>query len=792
MAKRPGIKLRYYQENAIEATLNSIKKNDASSFLINMATGTGKTVVFSDIIDKYIIEGKRVLVLVNSEPILDQNLKTLRENFDIPENKIGIEHGDMSDFMNNVDSGILSPVIYTTVQTLTCEKGSKRRLEKLNPEDFDLIILDEAHHIRTPTCQKILKKLNGVKLIGLTATPDLADGTSIKRDYFGGREYRYSLRKGIEEKYLSRIQVKNIRINSIADNFEKKSDKADYSKEKAEKQILKSEIINDFTDAIVKNAIGKKTMVFCPELTSAKKVAIILKEKFPEAEIFYVGSDKNKKENETIIKQFKAAGSNSIMVNATMLAEGFNCPGVDNIVNLRLTTSEVLYRQIIGRGTRLADGKDNVTILNLFADLPGIIQPEQLFKEEIPEKEEKILEKLTRELNDKYEITDLLEARKYAERMYELGKKMGLKDSVYESNLRTISDEIVKADIKNSKLNNPAFKNVFDFDLHKESICDTPSEEMQEKLKKFGFPENSFQTNILAKKALRTANFMMQGTLMKEPDIAAIIDRDGDIKIANERVNSKRLDLINAISNSDNIFTCPDGEVNRDLVKTIMDYKVTTISGMECTNLPQKDYMDICEIPSNLFSTREQANIVLHAINEQLKNEKMPTLKDCLNYKCLNDLLYCNGEDLMEVTRMHKEYVRNLSKENSFSLADSVLNYYFVNKNYNNMNELKNELIAVSDPECRLFEKDNTLYWNFDGDLTTLGKINPNNIRDSIRNIVKNPDYKNIAIGLRKESELLLNEANATKQYIKDKHNKEVQKSQKESIHNYRRGLKMR
>ncbi len=173
------IKLRQYQQDAIDSIPNS------GRYLISMATGLGKTVTFSQIPRQ-----GRMLILAHREELLNQP----KQYFDC---SYGIEKGSLK---SNGEE-----VIAASVQSLC------RRLHRFNDDDFDIIIIDEAHHASAKSYQKIIDHFKPRLLLGVTATANRADGQGLDH-IFEKIIFERDIEFGIDNNYLSNVSCKRVNI----------------------------------------------------------------------------------------------------------------------------------------------------------------------------------------------------------------------------------------------------------------------------------------------------------------------------------------------------------------------------------------------------------------------------------------------------------------------------------------------------------------------------------------------------------------------------------------------------
>ena len=370
--------LRPYQLNAVKAVhkeWNSGNKNT----LVVMPTGTGKTIVFSQIVKDQVAKGEKVLILAHREELLKQAADKLKASS-------GMESALEKAANTSIGSGL--DVVVGSVQTLR----QKSRLEKFSKDYFGTIIIDEAHHSAADSYKNILEYFNQAKVLGVTATPDRADMKSLS-DVFDSLAFEYKLPEAINDGYLCKIRTKTIplkvdisKVHTLAGDFN--------PNELGQALDLYLEAI---ADSIVKECKGRKTVIFTPLVRISQRLNGLLKNRGIDT-IEVNGSSKDR---EKILKDFEN-GKYDAMTNAMLLTEGWDCPSVDCIICLRPTKSRSLYAQIVGRGTRLCKGKDNLLILDYLwlSGKHSLCHPSDIFCEDA-----EVAARTTKKLAD-YAATD--------------------------------------------------------------------------------------------------------------------------------------------------------------------------------------------------------------------------------------------------------------------------------------------------------------------------------------------------------------------------------------------------
>ncbi len=336
------MELRPYQQEAKNAIFEQWDSGVLKTLLV-LPTGCGKTVVFAKVTEECVRQGSRVLILAHRGELLDQAADKLMKTTGLG---CALEKAESS------CQGTWFRVVVGSVQTLMREK----RLNSFDPDYFDTIIIDEAHHCISDSYQRVLQHFNGAHVLGVTATPDRGDMKNLGT-YFESLAYEYTLPKAIKEGYLSPIKALTIPL------------KIDMSSVSVQAGDFKASDIGTALDPYLKGIAeemqkycqNKKTVVFLPLVKTSQKFRDLLNEYgFYAAEVN--GDSQDRAE---ILKDFDS-GRYNVLCNSMLLTEGWDCPSVDCIVVLRPTKVRSLYCQMVGRGTRLSPqtGKDHLLLLD--------------------------------------------------------------------------------------------------------------------------------------------------------------------------------------------------------------------------------------------------------------------------------------------------------------------------------------------------------------------------------------------------------------------------------------------
>ena len=187
------MRLRPYQEEAKDAILKEFASGRHRT-LLSLPTGTGKTIVFSSVLDERLRQGGRGLVIAHRDELLTQAQQKLWDAFGLAS---ALEKGDSTAL------GAAAPVAVASVQSLS----RPDRLEKFPADYFTDVVVDEAHHSLSDSYRRVIDHFAPAKLLGVTATPDRGDKKNLSEIY-ESIAYDYSMRQAITDGYLCPIKAK--------------------------------------------------------------------------------------------------------------------------------------------------------------------------------------------------------------------------------------------------------------------------------------------------------------------------------------------------------------------------------------------------------------------------------------------------------------------------------------------------------------------------------------------------------------------------------------------------------
>ena len=381
--------LRPYQNEAVHAIRNQWNQGHQKTLLV-LPTGTGKTVVFSKVVEEETKDGSRALVLAHRGELLDQASSKLKETS-------GLDSALEKAESTSVGSSEL--VTVASVQTLSQEK----RLTVFPKNYFKTIVVDEAHHSMSDTYQRILTHFDGANILGVTATPDRADQKNLGK-FYDSKAYEYSMHQAIKEGYLCPIKAQIIPLE--LDIHSVGVSNGDYSV--GEIGTALDPYLNQIALEMLNYCSGRKTVVFLPLVKTSQKFCELLNlHGLKAAEV-----NGNSTDRDEILADFEA-GEYDVLCNSMLLTEGWDCPAVDCIIVLRPTKIRSLYQQMVGRGMRIAPNKKELLLLDFLwmTERHDLCRPSALVS-----KDEELAKRINKKMMDRESGIDLLEAEVEAEK----------------------------------------------------------------------------------------------------------------------------------------------------------------------------------------------------------------------------------------------------------------------------------------------------------------------------------------------------------------------------------------
>lgn len=346
------MKLRDYQERCVKATIEAF--NDDLSTLNVLPTGTGKTICFAETIARY-CNGSRAMVIAHRDELIRQAFQKIKAVTGVePEIEMAEFHADRDEL-----GGTRVPVVVSSVQTQNA--GKTPRMEKFDPFEFNLLIIDEAHHAPATSYRKVIDHYMAnpkLRVLGVTATPDRADEAAMGQ-VFDSCSFDYGLIDAISDGWLVDIEQQYIHVEGL-DFSQIRTTAGDLNQKDLAAVMAFEKVLHGSVIPTLELVGDRKTLVFATTVAHAERMVEIINRYKPDS-AFIIHASTPRDDRRDLLRAYKA-GTYQFMVNVGIATEGFDEPSIEVVAMCRPTKSRCLYAQMIGRGTRPLD--DLVPFIN--------------------------------------------------------------------------------------------------------------------------------------------------------------------------------------------------------------------------------------------------------------------------------------------------------------------------------------------------------------------------------------------------------------------------------------------
>jgi superfamily II DNA or RNA helicase len=409
--------LRDYQQEAVDAVRNEFARGKRSTLLV-LATGLGKTIVFGNITRRVIEKGGKVLILAHREELITQAVQKL----DLCGVEAAVEKAEQR------ARTLWEPdAVVASVQTM-----QRKRLESWAPDYFKLLITDEAHHATAKSYRAVYRRFPTAWHLGVTATADRADEEDLG-DVFESVAYEMTLWDGIRAEppgpYLCRLKV--VQCDVQIDLRDIRMTAGDFNLGDLETKIRP--LVEILANAVRQEIGNRRTLIFTPDVGSATAMATALDSLGFRSE--WTSGDDNDRKGK--IERFRT-GETQILSNCMIATEGFDVPEIAAVVLCRPTKSRPLLAQMIGRGTRLADGKQDALVIDFdyLTAKHDLVKPVELFDSTHTDRE---VIQIAQEIVAKKPRSDLMEAIEEAEKIHKERQVLRIQAREREVRYRRVS-----------------------------------------------------------------------------------------------------------------------------------------------------------------------------------------------------------------------------------------------------------------------------------------------------------------------------------------------------------------
>ena len=346
------MELRPYQRECLESILAGYRRG-LRRVLVSLPTGTGKTVVFANL-PKFLKMKRRMLMIAHRQELLDQAADKFAAS--APDLSIGIEQAGRS-----------APpdcrIVLASVPTVG-RQGSTRLLD-LSPEDSYLIVVDEAHHAVAASYRRIFDHFGLFAedsqrlLVGFTATPRRGDKHALS-SVFQEVAYAKALPEMVRAGYLCPLRgwrvSTSISLGSVASRH------GDFVESELASLVDVPERNQLVVNAYQELAAGRRAVVFCVNVAHVVALASAFQEAGVRAAPIWGAM--SREDRQSVLQAFHQ-GELDVLTNCNVLTEGFDEPRVDCVLMARPTQSQLLYAQMVGRGTRLHHHKSDLIVIDI-------------------------------------------------------------------------------------------------------------------------------------------------------------------------------------------------------------------------------------------------------------------------------------------------------------------------------------------------------------------------------------------------------------------------------------------
>ena len=326
--------LRDYQIDICSRVNEAFERH--RSVMVQMPTGTGKTVVLAELVKRLKMknEGLKILIVAHRRELVEQ-IKATIKRMKMDSRNITVE----------------------SIQTIS------RRIDAL---DFipSLVVIDEAHHALAKTYKMMWDAWPDARFLGLTATPCRLNGKGFT-DLFDVLVQSWDIPTFIKEKWLSTYDFVSIKSDGVTqrliDSLQKRGADGDYQNKEMDMLLNKRPSIERLYQSFEEYGKDRKGIVYAINISHAKKIMELYQEHGIKA--VAIDSKTPAAQRQADIEAFKN-GDIQVLVNVDIFSEGFDCPDVEFVQLARPTLSLAKYLQMVGRGLRVAKGKKNCVIID--------------------------------------------------------------------------------------------------------------------------------------------------------------------------------------------------------------------------------------------------------------------------------------------------------------------------------------------------------------------------------------------------------------------------------------------
>lgn len=347
------MRLRDYQQQAYESAVLALDSNHHP--VLQLATGTGKSLIISALAEHFNLKNKRVWVLTHVKKLVSQNAQTF-QNF------TGDTPGIVCAALNKKEYD--SQITFATIQSI------KRPAQAGLIEAPELIIIDEAHRVphvgSAGNYETLFNLYPQAQRVAMTATPWRMDNGIIyglgEAFWFDKLAYKYTVPEAVKDGWLSPLVGVESEIQLDVENLTVNGDFVQEEAGELETNQWLTQVAHSIGDLAAKR---NHIIVFCPSINATDRTTRIIQTVTGWSTASLTSATKNQTQ---VLTEFET-GRTRVLCSVDMITTGFDFPAIDCIVVLRPTLSSNLWVQMQGRGTRLSPNKKNCLVLDYVGNL---------------------------------------------------------------------------------------------------------------------------------------------------------------------------------------------------------------------------------------------------------------------------------------------------------------------------------------------------------------------------------------------------------------------------------------
>lgn len=368
---------RPYQIECVERAYNELT-NGSKSTLVVMSTGLGKTICFSSLIDRMLTEqpGKRAMIIAHRDELIDQAqdkyfaMTGYTPAIEKASRKAGcakvvvssiqtLNAGKLCECQEWVckcgnitrdkfcECGIQAPSSRPK-ECPSCVEGAVRRMQKFDPSDFAILVVDEGHHAPARSYKRFIRYFDDVPRLGVTATADRYDKLALGQ-VFDSVAYTYGIEAAISDGWLVPIRQEFVHCKNL-DFSQLHTIAGDFNQGELDTIMLSEKVLHQVVSPMIEIIGERPTLVFAVSVAHAEIMAEILNRHEKDSAKFVYGKTLPH-DRKSRVQEFRE-GKFQYLVNCGVFLEGFDAPNIAAIAVARPTKSRALYEQMIGRSTR--------------------------------------------------------------------------------------------------------------------------------------------------------------------------------------------------------------------------------------------------------------------------------------------------------------------------------------------------------------------------------------------------------------------------------------------------------